>query len=130
LQIERKVKDSVIMIGAIWNIRWLNQSGRNLSLEHLIRNNRVDFVGVQETKMEEFSLNFLRNLTTPAPFSWKFLPAKGTARGILVGVRDEKFLIFNASLYNSAVSYLVTDKKNNFDWTLVVVYGPPYEEKR
>jgi exonuclease III len=79
LQIERKVKDSVIMIGAFWNIRGLNQTGRNLSLEHLIRNNRLDFVGVQETKREVFPLNFLRNLTTPAHFSWKFLPAKGIA---------------------------------------------------
>jgi hypothetical protein len=28
------------------------------------------------------------------------------------------------------VSCVITDKKNNFDWTLVVVYGPPYEDKK
>jgi regulation of enolase protein 1 (concanavalin A-like superfamily) len=80
--------------------------------------------------MEEFPLNFLRNFTTPAPFSWKFLPAKGTTRGILVEVRDENFLTSSVSLYNSAVNCSVTDKKNNFDWTLVVVYGPPHEGKK
>jgi hypothetical protein len=127
---KKSKKNNVIMIGAFWNVRGLNQPGRNLSLEHLIKNNRLDFVGVQETKREEFPLNFLRNLTNLSPFSWHFLPTKGTAGGILVGVRDEKFLISSVSLYNSVVCCLITDKNNNFDWTLVVVYGPPCEDRK
>jgi hypothetical protein len=42
--------------------------GRKLSLEALIRDHRVDFVGVQETKKEEFSPAFLKNLTCPSIF--------------------------------------------------------------
>jgi exonuclease III len=38
------------MKGIFWNIRGLNMPGRKLSLEALIRDHRVDFVGVQETK--------------------------------------------------------------------------------
>jgi hypothetical protein len=34
------------MRGVFWNIRGLNQPGRNISLEHLIKSNRVDFVGL------------------------------------------------------------------------------------
>jgi exonuclease III len=62
-----------------WNIRGLNRPGRKLSLEHLIKSNRVDLVGVQETKKESFKPSFLKNLTNPAMFSWNFPPGIGTA---------------------------------------------------
>jgi hypothetical protein len=57
------------MRGVFWNIRGLNQPGRNISLEHLIKSNRVDFVGVQKTKRKSFAPIFLKNLTNPAVFS-------------------------------------------------------------
>jgi exonuclease III len=69
------------MKGLIWNIRGLNQPERSLSLGQLIRSNHVDFVGIQETKKEEFPQNFLKNLVSPIVFSWHFLPAKGTVGG-------------------------------------------------
>jgi hypothetical protein len=34
--------------------------GRKLSLEHIIRDHKLDFVGVQETKKEVFPINFLK----------------------------------------------------------------------
>jgi hypothetical protein len=38
------------MRGYFWNIRDLNHPSRKSSLESLIRNNSLDFVGVVETK--------------------------------------------------------------------------------
>jgi exonuclease III len=58
------------MKGIIWNIRGLNQPGSKLCLEQLIRDHRLDFVGVQETKKEDFSPVFLKNLSCPVNFSW------------------------------------------------------------
>jgi exonuclease III len=69
------------MKGVFWNIRGLNQPERNLSLGHIIRENRLDFVGIQETKKEVFLPSFLKNLTCPVEFTWNFLPTKGTAGG-------------------------------------------------
>jgi hypothetical protein len=57
------------MEGIFRNIRDLNQPSRKLSLEKLIRENRLDFIGVQETKKEDFSEVFLKNLTCLASFS-------------------------------------------------------------
>jgi exonuclease III len=57
------------MKGMFWNIRGLNHPGRNLYLEQIIKTNRLDFVGVQETKKEDFHPSFLKNLTNPADFS-------------------------------------------------------------
>jgi hypothetical protein len=102
------------MKGLLWNIRGLNQPGRKLSLEHSIRDNRLDFIGIQETKKESFTFVFLKNLACPTMCSWEFLPANGTARGILLGVRDESFIMSGVSVLKSFVSCMLQDKKSNF----------------
>jgi exonuclease III len=118
------------MRGIFWNIRGLNQPGRKLSLEHVIRTNHVDFIGVQETKKEEFSDSFLKNLTGAASFSWIFLPARGTAGGILVGARDDSLIVNNVRMHNFSVSCHLSDKRKGFSLKLVVVYGPSYDDKK
>jgi exonuclease III len=81
------------MKGLIWNISGLNEPGRKLCLEKLFRDQKVDFVGIQATKMSDFSPWFLKNLSCPTSFMWHFLTEKKIAGGILVGVRDEKFSV-------------------------------------
>jgi hypothetical protein len=38
------------MIGGFWNIRGLNKTGRFKCLYEFIRHNKLDYVGIQETK--------------------------------------------------------------------------------
>jgi exonuclease III len=80
------------MKGAFWNIRGLNKSGRMKCLADFISSNKLDFVGIQETKKNSFTDGFLeavsRNMT------WHYVPAKGTAGGILVGLIDACFFHF------------------------------------
>jgi hypothetical protein len=116
------------MKGIFWNIRGLNMPRRKLSPESLIREHRVDFVGIHETKKEEFAPGFLKNLSCPASFVWEFLPARKTARGILLGVREDTFSVSNVSMMNYSVSCMLLDKKTSMSWRLVVVYGSPYDE--
>jgi exonuclease III len=42
------------MIGAFWNIRGLNKDGHLHCLADFVKNNSLDFVGLQETKKENF----------------------------------------------------------------------------
>jgi hypothetical protein len=116
------------MKGLFWNIRGLNRPGNGLSLGHVIRDRHLDFVTVQETKKEQFHPSFLKNLTTPSIFQWEFMPTKGTARGILVGVREEVLMMSNVQLGNFSISCMILDKMKNFSWKLIVVYGSPYDE--
>jgi hypothetical protein len=51
----------------------------------------LDYVGFQETKKENFSNTFLRNLLGNRNFSWNHLPTARSARGILVGVDSDLF---------------------------------------
>jgi hypothetical protein len=47
-----------MMIGGFWNIRGLGKPGRTRALSDFIKENRLDFVGVQEkTKLFETTLN-------------------------------------------------------------------------
>lgn len=50
---------------------------------------KLDFVGFQETKKENFGNSILKYINKD--FIWHALPAKGTAGGILVGVNERKF---------------------------------------
>jgi hypothetical protein len=50
----KKYKPRLNYEGGFLNIRGLNKPGRNLSLGQLIRNNHLDFIGIQETKKEDF----------------------------------------------------------------------------
>ena len=94
------------MIGAFWNIRGLNKTGRVECLKDFISNNSLDFVGIQETKKESFHQSFFDCF---GQFSWNFLPANGTARGVLVGFKTSKFKILAWNVKNFCVSTLVTN---------------------
>jgi hypothetical protein len=48
-------------------------------------------------------------------FEWLYLPAKGTAGGILVGVREEKFRVSGVSILKYSVSCILQDKKTGFN---------------
>jgi exonuclease III len=117
------------MKGIVWNIRGLNHPGRKLCLD-IIKNNRVDFVGIQETKKEKFHLSFLKNLTNPTAFSWNFLPAIGTAGGILLGTGDDALIVNNFSKHTFSVSCVLQEKVQHFSWKLIIVYGPVFDDKK
>ena len=71
------------MIAAFWNVRGLNKAGRVKCVADFIANNNLSFVGLQETKKESFSEALLRAFNPY--FSWHWLPANGSAGGILIG---------------------------------------------
>lgn len=72
------------MIGVVWNVRGLNKDGRHLMVSNLISSNKLDFIGVVETKKSVFKINYLKSLGGNTPFSWEFLPSIGASGGILM----------------------------------------------
>jgi hypothetical protein len=48
------------MRGAFWNIRGLNKSGRLNCLADFVRDNKLDFVGIMETKKVALADSSLR----------------------------------------------------------------------
>ena len=81
------------MIGAMWNVRGLNKSGRLDCIKDFIINNNLDFVGLQETKKANFRSSLLSYIGSN--FSWNYLPATSTAGGILLGFKTSKFEVIS-----------------------------------
>jgi exonuclease III len=116
------------MIGAFWNIRGLNKSGRINCLTDFIKTHKLDFVGLQETKKETFTDGFLN--TVCKGMSWNYKPAKGTSGGILVGLRTSCFTIQSWQEFQFCAVTMVRNVRDNFVWRLIVVYGTPYEDAK
>jgi exonuclease III len=85
------------MIGASWNIRSLNKPGHKQALHDAISEFKFDFIGLQETKSGCIDASFLDFISGNIPFKWFDLPAKKTAGGILVGIREDKFDVISSS---------------------------------
>ena len=83
------------MLVSFFNIRGISTPGRQKCIEDTIIPLKVDYIGFQETKKENFSKSFLKSLLGTRDFVWNFIPAKGTARGILVGISNEIFEVLS-----------------------------------
>lgn len=115
------------MIGLFWNIRGLNKIGRLPALIGRIRSTHADVVGIIETKKESFTPGYLKSLSGNVPFKWFWLPAKGTAGGILAGCNSDKYIAYVCDSLEFSISLMIKDCKTDFYWKLVIVYGSPYE---
>ena len=116
------------MIGAFWNIRGLNKSGRLKCISDFIRSNKLDFVGFQETKKEVIADSSLEAVNRN--FNWNYIPARGTAGGVLVGVRKDVLDILNWQYFQYYAVLIVKNSLDKFIWRLIVVYGSPYEDTK
>ena len=107
-------------------MRGLNKEGRLQCLTDFANDNKLDFAGFQETKKESFNESFLNYINKD--FVWHFLPANGTASGILVGVDERKFEVIAWRIGKYSVVGIIRNYQDSFVWRIVVVYGSPYEE--
>lgn len=55
------------MLGLFWNIRGFHKLGRSIAISNVVKENKVDFIGIQGTK-KMFGEHVLKNLNTPVKF--------------------------------------------------------------
>jgi exonuclease III len=67
------------MIGAFWNTRGLNKAGKIKCLADFINSNKLDFVGIQETKKASFVPTEL--LAIHSKMARHYIPTVGSAGG-------------------------------------------------
>jgi hypothetical protein len=59
---------------------------------------------------------------------WNFMPSKGTACGILVGVNSRVLDVCSWQYFEYCVIAIVKNLSDNLVWRLIVVYGSTYDE--
>jgi hypothetical protein len=61
---------------------------------------------------------------------WNYLPAEGTAGGILLGFRSSIFEVISWQNFKFCSTAIVRNIGDKVTWRFVTVYGSPYEENK
>jgi exonuclease III len=112
-----------------WNIRDWGQEGRRRQLKDFINREGVDMIGVQETIMDDFSMNELEQIGGKVDFVWNWLSAKGHSGGILLGIKEDVVEVGVVDQGEFFLGALLRHKKDGFKWEVIVIYGPACHEK-
>jgi hypothetical protein len=73
----------------MWNIRGAGKRGVSSCLTDIIVDNKMDFIGLQETTKREYNQSFFRKIDPCNNFFGKWILLVGKSDGILCGVRCE-----------------------------------------
>lgn len=113
-----------------WNARGLGSADKRRALKDFLSINRIDIVGVQETKKSEnFSSRTLNALSSTITH-WISKPSNGASGGLLLGIDDSKFWILDTWIKDFSITVHVKLKAANFEFLLTVVYGPVLANQR
>jgi hypothetical protein len=86
------------MIGASLNCRGVGKKGMGIFLADLIKDQQLDFIGLQETIKKDYSPAFFRRIDPGGNFVWKWFSSVGRSGGILGGFRLSRFTICDTSV--------------------------------
>jgi hypothetical protein len=79
---------------------------------------------------DNFTGPFLKNLPGGHDFLWYCLPPQGRSGGILVGFNAQTFKVKNVVSGDRCVKFHLVTKFDNFEWSLVVVYGAAQDAQK
>jgi exonuclease III len=113
-----------------WNIRGLGKSGRKQCVMDVLFEYKVDFIGIQETKNCEFDVSYLESLAGVKQFCWNWLPTKGSASGVLMGLDSNVFYVKSWEIKDYIIRCDVVNKREKFECAIVTIYGLAYEENK
>jgi exonuclease III len=118
------------MIGLIWNCQGLGRISKFEFLKELIRDEKVDFIGMQETKKNHFMDSLLSSLAGNKLFAWFSSPPNGRSGGLLVGFKSEVFDVREHEAGEFMIRTLVLHREKNLIWNFVNVYGATQKEHK
>ena len=67
-----------------WNVRGANDSCKRKLIKAFVRNQKVDLLCIQETKIQLMSEGLVRSIGVGRYLDWRALDASGSAGGILI----------------------------------------------
>jgi hypothetical protein len=77
-----------------------------------------------------FTDSYLEALSGRKQFCWNWLPSKGSAGGILLGVNKDVFEVENWVIREFSVSCDVVDKNGGFKGRITTIYGAADDSRR
>ena len=117
-----------MVVAFIWNSRGMNRPDKLLRVHDLLREQCPDLISLYETKKTDFDYYQIRTLDPVGKYTWNWLPATGTAGGILVGVSLDLFEVLSWNINQYSVIVLIKNKSDSNIWRYISVYGTAYDE--
>jgi exonuclease III len=118
------------MIGASLNCRGVGKKGMSVFLQDLLKDQLLDFIGLQETIKKDYSHAFFRKIDPGNLLCWKWVASVGRAGGILGGFRLSRFDVCDTVVNRFFIKVTLMDLKIQKKSCLVIVYGAAQEEDK
>ena len=107
-----------------WNVRGADAPNKRKVIKNFLRSYRADLVCLQETKVQEMTIDLVRNLGVGHHLNWKALHAEGSAGGILLLWDNSRISLVDSVVGSFFVSCLFRMPEDGFQWVFSGVYGP------
>ena len=111
-----------------WNNSVLNDLAKIKFLADTTKEQSLDFIALLETGKKDFSPTGLNGLCNGRNFVWHWTEPHGRSGGILLGVNADEFDVGSIEEGDFFVKFKLRNKRDNFKWVLVAVYGAAQPE--
>lgn len=118
------------MIIVTWNVRGPRGPERRRWVRHLIEQEKIDIIMLQETKLESISNSALRKIGAGRLRKWVSKKAQGLAGGFLIGWNSALVEDIESCVGNFGVAVLFRRRDTGFTWATVNIYGPHASDLR
>ena len=102
------------MEGLFLNSRGLADLAKQRFLAETTIEHHLDFIALLEIGRDNFTSQFLQNLSNGTGFDWHILPPRGRSGRILLGVRCETLEVLNVVQVDFSVKFSVRSKLDGF----------------
>ena len=113
-----------------WNVRGANAPDKRKVIKNFLRSYRADLVCLQETKIQEMSIDLVRSLGVGRQLNWKAMNAEGSAGGILLFWDNSRINLVDSVVGSFSVSCLFRMPEDGYQWAFTGVYGPVENSSR
>jgi predicted cupin superfamily sugar epimerase len=117
------------MNGLFWNSNGMRDHAKPMFLLESVEYH-LDFIAISESKRADFNQIELAHFCANRDFKWSWTQPRGRSGGILVGVNLEKIIVQDIVLGNFFLKFKLKNKVDNFEWTLIAVYGAAQEDEK
>jgi hypothetical protein len=118
-------QESVCIIHTcFYNIRGFGAPGLRLHIKDLMIREHLNFMGLQETIRESFSLAEMLIIDPGGRYAWHSSSAKGRSGGLLLGVNKDAYEVKEWGDGSFFLSVTVVQLATRMTWVIFLVYGP------
>ena len=97
-----------------WNVRCANAPDKRKVIINFLKSYRADLVCLQETKVQEMTIDLVRSLGVRRRLNWKALNAEGSAGGILLLWDNSRISLVDSVVGSFFVSCLFRMPEDGF----------------